>query len=173
MCVYTRCRRMSAWGFSHYCNAIGEFFFFLRETVIVPFILHLSSPRPVVVCVGRSEIELSLSVFPLLLIPDVRRPQYRLVIRRRGWKKIVTHVTVQKRSPYQYHKTFLQQNHLTFIIWNHFDIKLKSSVSKTSIILIEEEKNPYALRLVAEPMGLKKVSVGIVVQPTEGEWSLW
>lgn len=45
-------------------------------------------------------------------------------------------------------------------------------MSKTSIILIEEEKNPYALLLVAEPMGLKKVSVGIVVQPTEGEWSL-
>lgn len=61
-----------------------SFSFFLQETVIVPFISHLSSPRPVVVCVGRSEIELSLSVFPLLLIPDVRRPQYRLVIRRRG-----------------------------------------------------------------------------------------
>lgn len=52
--------------------------------------MHLSSPRPVVVCVGRSEIELSLSVFPLLLTPDVRRPQYRLVIRRRGWKKCNT-----------------------------------------------------------------------------------
>lgn len=37
---------------------------------------------------------------------------------------------------------------------------------------MKKKKTTYAMRLVVVPKELRKVSAGIVAQPTEGEWFL-